>query len=101
MLLQNRKLISCPHHLKLRTPYEVANKQGSHVEIKSPAGVCYKGNITHLQKYEENKSRETVASNSQDLKASEEEEQSVPTQQYVLRSRRNRQPERFKDYKLG
>ena len=46
-------------------------------------------------------SQETVASNPQDLKASEEEEQSVPTQHYMLRPRHNRQPERFKDYELG
>ena len=83
------------------TPYEVVNKQGSHVEIKSPVGVRYKRNITHLQRYEEDKSQETVASNPQDLKANEEEEQSVPTQHCMLRPRRNRQPERFKDYELG
>ena len=70
-------------------------------EVKSPAGVRYKRNITHLQRYKEDKSQETVASNPQDLKASEEEEQSVPTQHYMLRPRRNRQPERFKDYELG
>ena len=32
------------------TPYEVVNKQGSQVEIKSPVGVHYKRNVTHLQK---------------------------------------------------
>ena len=33
------------------------------MEIKSPAGIHYKRNVTHLQKYEEDKSQETGASN--------------------------------------
>lgn len=45
------------------TLYQVVNKQGSRVEIKSPAGVRYKRNITHLQKYEEDESQETEACN--------------------------------------
>ena len=40
------------------TPYEVVEKRGGHVEIKSPAGVHYKGNVTDLKKYEEDKSLE-------------------------------------------
>ena len=45
------------------TPFEVVNKQGGLVEIKSSAGIHYKRNVTHLQKYEEDKSQETAASN--------------------------------------
>ena len=45
------------------TPYEVVNKEGGHVEMKSPAGVHYKRNVAHLQKYEEDKSQETAGSN--------------------------------------
>ena len=45
------------------TPYEVVNKQGSHVEIKSPAGIHYKRNLTQLQKYKEDKPQGTEASN--------------------------------------
>ena len=45
------------------TTYEVVNKQGGHVEIKSPAGIHYKTNVTHLQKYVEDKLQETEASN--------------------------------------
>ena len=61
------------------TRYEVVNKQGDHVEIKSPAGIHYKRNVTHLQKYEEDKSQETAASNpkgtlSKELETSQEEE---------------------------
>ena len=33
------------------------------MEIKSPAGIHYKINVTHLQKYEEDKSQETETSN--------------------------------------
>ena len=78
------------------TPYEVVNKQGGHVEIKSPAGIHYKRNVTHLQKYEEDKSQETAASNpkgtlSKELETSQEEEPRVSTQHYALRPRRNRQ----------
>ena len=88
------------------TPYEVVNKQGGHVEIKSPAGVHYKRNVTHLQKYEEDKSQETAASNpkgtlSKDPETIQEEEPRVSTQHYALRPKRNRQPERLKDYELG
>ena len=88
------------------TRYEVVNKQGGHVEIKSPAGIHYKRNVTHLQKYEEDKSQETAASNpkgtlSKELETSQEEEPRVSTQHYALRPRRNRQPERLKDYELG
>ena len=88
------------------TPYEVVNKQGGHVEIKSPAGVHYKRNVTHLQKYEEGKSQETAASNpkgtlSKDPETIQEEEPRVSTRHYALRPRRNRQPERLKDYELG
>ena len=88
------------------TPYEVVNKQGGHVEIKSPAGIHYKRNVTHLQKYEEDKSQETAASNpkgtlSKELETSQEEEPRVSTQHYALRPRRNRQPERLKDYELS
>ena len=74
------------------TPYEVVNKQGGHVKIKSPAGIQYKRNVTHLQKYEEDKSQETTASNPKGT---------LSTQHYALRPRRNRQPERLKDYELG
>jgi len=88
------------------TPYEVVNKQRSHVEIKSPAGVHYKRNATHLQKNDEDKSQETAASNpkwtlSKDPETSQKEEPRVSTQHYALRPRRNRQPERLKDYELG
>lgn len=88
------------------TPYEVVNKQGGHVEIKSPAGIHYKRNVTHLQKYEEDKSQEPAASNlkgtlSEDPETSQEEEPRVSTQHYALRPRRNRQPQRLKDYELG
>ena len=88
------------------TPYEVVNKQGSQVEIKSPAGVHYKRNVTHLQKFEEDKSQETMANNPKgtlpkDPEASQEDQQRVSTQHYALRPRRNRQPERLKDYELG
>ena len=88
------------------TPYEVVNKQGTQVEIKSPAGVHYKRNVTHLQKFEEDKSQETMANNPKgtlpkDPEASQEDEQRVSTQHYALRPRRNRQPERIKDYELG
>ena len=67
------------------TPYEVVNKQGGHVEIKSPAGIHYKRNVTHLQMYEEAKSQETAASNpkgtlSKELKTSQEEEARISTQ---------------------
>ena len=84
----------------------MVNKQGGHVEIKSPAGIHYKRNVTHLQKYEEDKSQETAASNpkgtlSKELETSQEEEPRVSTQHYALRPRRNRQPERLKDYELG
>ncbi|PFX16626.1 hypothetical protein AWC38_SpisGene19096 [Stylophora pistillata] len=45
-------------------PYEVVvNKDGGQVEIKSPTGVHYKRNVTHLQKYKEDKSQETAGSN--------------------------------------
>lgn len=88
------------------TPYEVVNKEGGHVEIKSPTGVYYERNVTHLQMYEEDKSQETAGSNPKwtlpkDPETSLEEEPRVPTQHYVLRLRRNRQPERLKDYDLG
>ena len=88
------------------TPYEVVNKQGSQVEIKSPAGVHYKRNVTHLQKFEEDKSQETMANNPKgtlpkDPEASQEDQQRVSTQHYALRPRRNRQPKRLKDYELG
>ena len=87
-------------------PYEVVNKQGGHVEIKSPAGTHYQRSVGHLQKYEEDKSQETAASNpkgtlSKDPETSQEEEPRVSTQHYALRSRPNRQPERLKDYELG
>ena len=76
------------------------------MEIKSPASIHYKRNVTHLQKYEEDKSQETAASNpkgtsSKELETSQEEEPRVSTQHYALRPRRNRQPERLKDYELG
>ena len=88
------------------TPYEVVNKEGGHVEIKSPAGVHYKRNVTHLQKYEEDKSQETAGSNPKwtlpkDPETSQDEEPRVSTQRYALRPRCNRQPERLKDYELG
>ena len=38
------------------TPYEVVSKEGGHVEIKSPACVQYKRNVTQPQKYEEDRS---------------------------------------------
>ena len=88
------------------TPYEVVNKKGNHVEIKSPAGVHYKRNVTHLQKYDEDKKQETAASSpketlSKDPETSQEAEPRVSTQHYALRLRRNRQPERLKDYELS
>ncbi|PFX17159.1 Uncharacterized protein K02A2.6 [Stylophora pistillata] len=42
------------------TPCEVVNKEGGHVEIKSPASVHYKRNVTHMQNYEEENSQETA-----------------------------------------
>lgn len=45
------------------TLYEVVNKEGGHVEIKSPTGAHYKRSVAHLQKYEEDKSQETAGSN--------------------------------------
>ena len=88
------------------TPYEVVNKEGGHVEIKSPAGVHYKRNVTHLRKYEEDKSQETAVSIPKwtlpkDQETSQEEEPRVSTQHYALRPRCNRQPDRLKDYELG
>ena len=88
------------------TPYEVVNKQGGHVEIKSPAGIHCKRNVTHLQKYEEDKSQETAASNpkgtlSKDPETIQEEEPRVSTQHYTLQLRCNHQPERLEDYELG
>ena len=77
------------------TPYEVVNKRGGHVEIKSPAGIHYKRNVTHLQKYEEAKSQETAASNPKGRLPKD------PSQHYALRPRRNRLPERLKDYDLS
>ena len=76
------------------------------MEIKSPAGVHYKRNVTHLQKYEEDKSKETEGSNPKwtlpkDPETSLEEEPRVLTQHYALRPRCNRQPERLKDHELG
>lgn len=38
------------------TPYEVVEKRGGHVEMKSTAGVLYKRNVTRLKKYEEDRS---------------------------------------------
>ena len=77
-----------------------------HVEIKSPAGIHYKRIVTHLQKYVEDKSQETAASNpkgtlSKEPETGQEEGPRVSTQHYALRPRRNRQPERLKDYDLG
>ena len=65
----------------------------------------YKRNVAHLQKYEEDKSQETAASNvkgtlSKDPETSQEEKPRVSTQHYALRPRRNRQPERLTDYEL-
>ena len=72
----------------------------------SPAGIHYRRNVTYLQKYEEDKSQETAASNpkgtlSKDSETSQEEEPRVLTQHCALRPRRNRQPERLKDCELG
>ncbi|KAL9956906.1 hypothetical protein ACROYT_G038461 [Oculina patagonica] len=77
------------------TPFEVVKKQGSHVEIKSSDGVHYKRNVTHLQKYEEDNSHDTTASNPKETVtkvpgASQEKEQRVQTHRYSLRPRRNR-----------
>ena len=88
------------------TPYEVVNKHGGHVEIKSPTGIHYKRNVTHLQKYVEDKSQETETSNpkgtlSKDPETNQEEEPRVSIQHYALRPRHKRQPERLKDYELG
>ena len=68
--------------------------------------IHYKRNVTHLLKYEEDKSQETAASNpkgtlSKDPESSQEEEPRVSNQRYALRPRRNRQPERLKDCELG
>lgn len=84
----------------------MVNKQGGHAEIKSPAGVHYKRNVTHLQKYDKVKSQKTAANNpkwtlSKDPETSQKEEPRVSTQHYALRPRHNRQPERLKDYELG
>lgn len=67
-------------------------------KIKSAVGVHYKRKFIHLQKYEEDKSQETTASNikgklPKDPEASQEEERIVSTQHYALRPRYNRQPE--------
>ena len=84
----------------------MVNKKGGHVEIKSPADIPYKRNVTHLQNYEADKSQETAASNpkgtlSKDPETSQEEEPIVSTQHYALRPKRNRQPEGLKHYELG
>ena len=76
------------------------------MEIKSPAGIHYKRNVTHLQKYEEDKSQETEVRNPKGTLPKypdtiQEEEPRVSTQHYALRPRRNRQPERLKDYELA
>ena len=76
------------------------------MEIKSSAGIHCRRNVTHLQKYEEDKSQETATSNpigalSKDLETSQEEEPRVSIQHYALQPRRNRQHERLKDYELG
>ena len=71
------------------------------MEIKSPAGFHYKRNVTHLQKDEEENSQETAASNPKDPETSQEEEPRVSAQHHALQLRRNRQPERLKDYELG
>ena len=76
------------------------------MEIKSPAGVHYKRNVTHLQKYDEDKSQQLTASSpkgavAEDPGVSQEVEQRVPAQRYLLRPRHNRQPEKLKDYELG
>ena len=105
VLLQKRKTDKLSPSFEA-TPYEVVNKQGGHVEIKSPAGIHYKRNVSHLQKYEEDKSQETAVSSpkgtlSKYPETIQEEEPRVSTQHYALRPRCNCQPERLKDYKLG
>ena len=65
------------------TRYEVVNKQEGHVEIMSPAGVHYKSNVTHLQKYEKDKSQSAIINgHCQDPETSQEEEPRVSTQHY-------------------
>ena len=111
--------------------FEVVKKQGSHVEIlrngvlrlfvigsqdglysdlDSPAflgdDVHYKRNVTHLQKFKEDNSYDTTASNPKETVtkvpgASQEKEKRVRTHRYSLRPRWNRQPDKLKDYELG
>ena len=110
-LKEGHKVLQEPNSGKMSpsfeaTPYEVVNKQGCHAEMKSPAGVHHKRNVTRLQRYKEAKSRETTASNPEqtlpkDPEASQEEEPRVSTQHYALQPRCNRQPERLQDYELG
>jgi len=81
------------------------NKRGGHVEIKSPAGVRYRWNITHLQKYEEDKPQETKANGDGQTslgvsEASRAEEKKPLGHRYSLRPRRDRQLERLKDFEL-
>ena len=88
------------------TPYEVVNKHGGYVEIKSSTGARYSRNITHLQKYEEDKPQETKASGDGETspgvsKASHAEEQKPSGHRYSLRPRRDRQLERLKDFEPG
>ena len=85
------------------TPYEAVNKHGVHVEIKSPAGARYRRNITYLQKNEEDKPQETKANSDRETslgvsEASHAEEQKPSGHRYSLRPRRDRQPERLKDF---
>jgi len=82
------------------------NKHGGYVEIKSSTGARYSRNITHLQKYEEDKPQETKASGDGETspgvsKASHAEEQKPSGHRYSLRPRRDRQLERLKDFEPG
>jgi len=85
------------------TPYEVVNKHGGDVEIKSPAGARYRWNITHLQ--EEDKPQETKANGDGETspgvsEASHAEKQKPSGYCYSLRPKHDRQPERLKTLNL-
>ena len=84
---------------------EAVNKRGGQVEIKFPAGARYRRNITHLQKYEEDRLQETKANGDGETspgvsEASHAEEKKPSGHCYSLRPRRDQQLERLKDFEL-
>ena len=88
-------------------PYEVVNKHGGQVEIKSPAGVHYKLYVTHLQKYEADKLQETkvngcgeISQGASEAGHGEDQQPSCHRYSLIMRPRRDRQPEHLKDYEL-